>query len=88
MNTVHLRMLAVQKALDYLSAQDYKAATPALGYFLFWVLGEYGQETEEVSMVSIMEALGHCLLTNQGTQQKKKKKMGMLSTFSVAKKRS
>lgn len=59
-------MLAVQKAVTTLSVQDYKATTSSLAYFLFWVLGEYGQETEEVSLSLIMETLGRSLLVNQG----------------------
>ncbi|KAG0042069.1 AP-4 complex subunit epsilon-1, partial [Gryganskiella cystojenkinii] len=65
MNTVHLRMLAVQKALAVLTEQDYRATPSGLAYFLFWVLGEYGRDTEETTLSSIMEVLGRSLLVNQ-----------------------
>ena len=51
---------------------------PALAYFVFWVLGEFGDkmaisdadvEEKEFELASVLEALARCLLVNQGNHQ-------------------
>ncbi|KAG0254589.1 AP-4 complex subunit epsilon-1 [Mortierella polycephala] len=73
-NTAHLRAVAVQKSNTVLAQKDYRLSSidhhhsrvrqPALAYFIFWVLGEYGDNTDEWSLASIQETLARCLLIN------------------------
>ncbi|KAF9187557.1 AP-4 complex subunit epsilon-1 [Haplosporangium sp. Z 11] len=73
-NTAHLRAVAVQKSITALDRKDYhlssidhhhnRAPQPALAYFVFWVLGEYGDDADEWSLTSIQETLARCLLIN------------------------
>lgn len=82
-----LSILAVQHAMKLLAQEDYSLSStldstaprrqPALAYFVFWALGEFGDKMaistagvkeEEFGLASVLEALARCLLVNQGNQ--------------------
>ncbi|KAK3838299.1 MAG: Clathrin/coatomer adaptor, adaptin-like protein [Linnemannia elongata] len=79
-----LSILAVQHAMKLLAQEDYSLSStldstaprrqPALAYFVFWALGEFGDKMaistagvkeEEFGLASVLEALARCLLVNQ-----------------------
>ncbi|KAF9912903.1 AP-4 complex subunit epsilon-1 [Linnemannia zychae] len=73
-----LPILAAQHSMRFLVQQDYSLSTvsldrrqpPALAYFVFWALGEYGDridavEEEGYELPVVLEALARCLLANQ-----------------------
>ncbi|KAI1319210.1 AP-4 complex subunit epsilon-1 [Mortierella claussenii] len=73
-NTIHLRVLAVRKSMQMLSDNDYNLSaqaggieTPplAVAYFVLWLLGEYGDNADDWTIITIFETLARCLLINR-----------------------
>ncbi|KAF9149576.1 AP-4 complex subunit epsilon-1, partial [Linnemannia schmuckeri] len=77
-----LPILAGRQAMGLLVQEDYNLSSalgstatrrqPALAYFVFWGLGEFGdklaiatEEENEFELTSVLEALARCLLVNQ-----------------------
>lgn len=71
--------LLVQEDYNLSSAFDSTTPRrqPALAYFVFWALGEFGDkmaisgvgvEEKEFDFAFVLEALARCLLVNQGSQ--------------------
>ncbi|KAF9432633.1 hypothetical protein BGZ76_010523 [Entomortierella beljakovae] len=70
-NTTHLRVLAVGKTLEVLTQREYSFTlkveeTPrlTLAYFSLWILGEYGNTSDDWNISAISETLARCLLVN------------------------
>ncbi|KAF9134262.1 hypothetical protein BGW39_007572 [Mortierella sp. 14UC] len=66
-----MRFLVQQDySLSTISPDSRQLAPPALAYFVFWALGEYGDKIATVkeegyNLFVVFEALGRCLLVNQ-----------------------
>ncbi|KAK3842985.1 MAG: Clathrin/coatomer adaptor, adaptin-like protein [Linnemannia gamsii] len=81
-----LPILAAQQSMKFLVQQDYNLSStylghqmtspsqpaPALAYFVFWALGEYGDKItaavegdDEFDLSAVLEVLARCLLVNQ-----------------------
>ncbi|KAG0275101.1 AP-4 complex subunit epsilon-1 [Linnemannia exigua] len=81
-----LPILAAQQSMKFLVQQDFSLSStshnhpmtsprqpaPAVAYFVFWTLGEYGdkmtaiaEENDEYDLSAVLEVLARCLLVNQ-----------------------